>query len=137
MSKNLIRRFWRLTSQNIVCKNSSGNSYFLIILYNFILDVRKTKITRNKYGATTLVVMKFVQNNIKLSLRRKPLELSLSETHIYKILKQLKFYPFFKRILKSENPAWRLDFWLCIDALIINNNQYYNQNILFSDEITF
>lgn len=104
-----------------------------------VLDVKKIKVDRNEDDASTLIVTDSIQNNPKLSLRRRSLQLGISKTHIQRILKQCKIHPYkpiFNHALEHGDPAKRLDFCLWMGAQIMDN-QYFYRDIIFSDEATF
>lgn len=104
-----------------------------------VLNAKKTKRMHNEDDAATLLILDSVHQDPTLSLRKRSLRLGISKSHIQRVLKDRKIYPYkpvFNHTLEPGDEAKRLDFCLWIGSKIASNRYFY-RNILFSDEATF
>lgn len=83
--------------------------------------------------------MDSVEDNPKLSLRRRSLQIGISKSHIQRILNERKIHaykPIFNHTLELGDDEKRLYFCLWMGNEIMRNRNFHH-NIMFSDEATF
>lgn len=104
-----------------------------------VTNLKKKKIIHNEEDAATLLVLDSVEDNPKLSLRRRSLQIGVSKSHIQRILKECKMHaykPVFNHTLEPGDDEKRLYFCLWMGNEIMRNRNFH-RNIMFSDEATF
>lgn len=104
-----------------------------------VLNLKKKKIVRDEDDASTVLILDSVQDNPKLSLRRRALQLNMSKSHIQRVLKERKLYPYkpiFNHTLEPGDDEKRLYFCMWMGDEIMEN-QNFHKSIVFSDEATF
>lgn len=104
-----------------------------------VINLKKKKIVHDEEDVATLLVLDSVEDNPKLSLRRRSLQIGISKSHIQRILNERKIHaykPIFNHTLELGDDEKRLYFCLWMGNEIMRNRNFHN-NIVFSDEATF
>lgn len=104
-----------------------------------VLNVQKKKIVHDHDDAATLLVRDSVNMNHRLSLRKRSAELSVSKSHVHRILKENKIRPFkpiYNHKLVAGDDGHRLLFCYWIGEKILEDRYFYKK-IIFTDESTF
>lgn len=104
-----------------------------------VTNLKKQKVTHNEEDAASLLVFDSVENQPRLSLRKRSLQIGVSKSHIQRILKEAKIHPYkpiFRHTLEAGDDEKRLFFCLWMGSKIMENRNFHH-SIVFSDESTF
>lgn len=104
-----------------------------------VQNLKKKKLVHDHEDAATLLVLDSVNTDNQLSLRKRSTELSISKSHMQRILKENKILPFkptFVHKLEAGDDGQRLLFCLWAGEKILNDRYFYKK-IIFTDESTF
>lgn len=100
---------------------------------------KREKKAYDETDAGTLVALNSVDAYPKMSLRNRSVNTNISKTHLQRIYKANKIYPYkakFCHTLEEGDEARRLQFCLSLGELILENRNFHKL-IIFSDECTF
>lgn len=102
-----------------------------------VLRIPRQKKRYDENDASTLLVLRSVEEHPKFSLRRRAENLQfVKKSQIQKILKYNKIHPYkpvFNQVLEVGDEAKRLDFCLWVGSM----ERRFHEKIMFSDESTF
>lgn len=100
---------------------------------------KKDKKAYDETDAGTLVALNSIDADPKMSLRNRSVNTNISKTHLQRIYKANRIYPYkvkFCHTLEEGDEARRLQFCLSLGELILENRNFHKL-IIFSDESTF